>query len=478
MASEQYHLFQPEFNRSIQVEVRDERLTSDAGVLLCRETAERLGLFAGLAGRLEDPRSEKALTHPLTELLRTLVLLRIQGWGDQDDADRLRADPALRLAVSDRRGDRSLREEDGAPQGLASQPTLSRTLRTLSSEANRKVLREELLGWAVARLRSEGALHRPMWLDGDSLPIRVHGHQDQAEYNGHYKKTCFHPFVVTLGDPGDLLGVWLRSGTTHTAKGALDYLLDTKKHFEELGGQVAGVRLDAGMPSEPLLAGLEDKSVPYVARLRRNSVLTRMAGDINLLPHIPVPGGEPETRFFELRYAAGSWSRERRIIGVTIQEPGELLARTFYLVTSLEDLPAGEVLDLYRRRGNAENNFGEWMSSMDPHLSSTRRTKSHYRRQVPDPAKRAVPVEPFAVNEALLLVSALAYNLLHIVRTQVETATSKGWTLRSVREKVLKVGARVLLGGRRVTVVVAQSARRLWAALWSQLRVLRPEPSG
>lgn len=474
MVSEQYLLFQPEFNRSIQVEVRDERLTSDAGALLCREAAERLGLFARLASQLKDPRDPEAVTHPLTELLRTLVLLQVQGWRDQDDVDRLRADPAFRLAVSDRRGDRPLREEDGAPQALASQPTLSRTLRTLSAPDNRSVLRQELVGLAVERLRSEGALDRPMWLDGDSLPLRVHGHQDQAEYNGHYRKMCYHPFVVTLGDPGDLLGVWLRRGAVHTAAGALDYLLETVRRFKELGGKVAGVRLDAGMPSQPLLVGLEDAEVPYVARLRRNAVLDRLAGDGHRLPHLPAPEGEAVTRFTEFRYAAASWSRKRRIIGVAIQEPGELFARSFYLVTSLEDLPPEELLALYRRRGNAENNFGEWMTSMDPHLSSARRTKSHYQGQAPDPEKQSPPIEPFAVNEAWLLVSALAYNLLHIVRTRVETATNRGWTLQSVREKVLKVGARVLLGGRRVTVVVAESARHLWAVLWTQISALDP----
>lgn len=475
MASESYPLLQPEFNRSIQVEVRDDRLSSDAGVILCREAGERLGLFTSLADRIQDPRNQASVTHSMAELVRTLVLLRTQGWGDQDDADRLRSDPALRLAVSDRRGDRPLREEAGSPQGLPSQPTLSRALATLSSDANRGVLRDELVCWAVERIRAEGKLDQPVWLDGDSLPITVHGHQDQADYNGHYRKTCFHPFVVTLGDPGDLLGVWLRPGTSHTASGALDYLLDTKQRFEAASGRVAGVRLDAGMPSEPLMRGLEDDGVPYVARLRRNSVLDRQAGEVHLLPHLPAPEGEPVTRFTEFRYAAKTWSRPRRIIGVAIQEPGELFTRSFYLVTSLEDMPAEEVLQLYRRRGNAENSFGEWMNAMDPHLSSTRRTKSHYRGEPPQ--RRAPAVEPYAVNEALLLVSALAYNLLHIVRTRVETATGRGWTLRSVREKVLKVGARVLLGGRRVTIVIAQSARRLWTALWDQFVHLRPVPA-
>ena len=65
----------------------------------------------------------------MSELLRTQILLMAQGWTDADDADWLRDDPILRLSVSDRRGQSPLREaDDGAPEGLASQPTLSRLI--------------------------------------------------------------------------------------------------------------------------------------------------------------------------------------------------------------------------------------------------------------------------------------------------------------------------------------------------------------
>ena len=63
-------LFRPEFNRSIQIEARSEKLTSDAGALLLREYDEKVGLTRGLRRRLGDPRDPSRVVHSLEELLR------------------------------------------------------------------------------------------------------------------------------------------------------------------------------------------------------------------------------------------------------------------------------------------------------------------------------------------------------------------------------------------------------------------------
>ena len=43
-----------------------------------------------------------------------------------------------------------------------------------------------------------------------------------------------------------------------------------------------------------------------------------------------------------------------------------------------------------------------------------------------------------------------------------------------LRERVLRVAARVLVHGRRVTVVVSQLATWWWRVLWGKLLALRP----
>src|SRR5216684_2788876 len=92
MGEENLALFRAEFNRSLRVESRPERLTSEAGAVVLREVLERLGLVDWLVGRLVDRRDPELITHPLSELLHTALLLLGQGWRDQDDADALRHD--------------------------------------------------------------------------------------------------------------------------------------------------------------------------------------------------------------------------------------------------------------------------------------------------------------------------------------------------------------------------------------------------
>ena len=79
-------------------------MTGDAGALLLRDGLERIGFVDWLAGELVDRRTPELIVHPLIELVLTSVVLLAQGWRDQDDADALRDDPVLRLAVSTRRG--------------------------------------------------------------------------------------------------------------------------------------------------------------------------------------------------------------------------------------------------------------------------------------------------------------------------------------------------------------------------------------
>src|SRR3712207_8424877 len=142
--------FATSFNASLIVDARPERLTGDAGAILVREVIERTGILEWMIARLHDPWQPHLVTYPLAELLRTMLVLFAQGWRDQDDADVLRLDPALRCAVAGARGPTPLAE--GAH--LASQPTLSRLLDLLTLAANQPVLRPALAGLSARRLRA------------------------------------------------------------------------------------------------------------------------------------------------------------------------------------------------------------------------------------------------------------------------------------------------------------------------------------
>jgi len=152
-----------DFNGSLRIEPRPERLTSEAGAIVLREVLERVGIVDWVADRVPEPRDPALITHPLAELLRTAVLLVAQGWRDQGDADALRDDPAFRLAVSERRGISPLpsraaeerkNKNPAVPDGLASQPTLSRLYGVLARPENLLVLRDALLLLAARRQKA------------------------------------------------------------------------------------------------------------------------------------------------------------------------------------------------------------------------------------------------------------------------------------------------------------------------------------
>lgn len=476
MGEQQSTLFVPDFNRSIQVEARPERLSVDAGALVLREAFSRLGLDEFFEQNLVDPRRPELITHPQIELLRSHLLLLAQGWQDQDDADQHRQDPVLRLAVSQRRGTGPLESQPEGqlvPDGLASQPTLSRLVQALSPEPQRSVLREGLLE-AFARRMKATRDHRPRYLtlDVDSLPIEVHGHQEGSRFNGHYGVCCYHPLVALIGETGDLVDVRLREGNVHTANGALGFILPLLDRLEGEVCQVASVRMDAGFPEDELLSALEQRKVGYVARIKSNERLKDLAAPF--VQSWPSCEGEtPSLRLHELCYQADSWSTARRVVLVLQEAPGELFPHSFFLLTNwpAEQMPAAALLALYRQRGTAEGHFGELMSVLDPALSSTRRPKSHYRGE--QPMRRYATRDPFAANEVKLLLNALAYNLVHVARCLLETQTGQGWSLGRVVERVLRVPARVVVHARRIVVVIATSSAPYWSQLWAALSQLQ-----
>ena len=121
---ETLRIFSSTFNRSVQIEARADHLSADTGAVLLREIMERSGIVEWMTERVTDARDPNTITYPLADVLRTSVLQLGQGWGDQDDADRLRHDPSLGVANDSRRGTAALEHDSVLP----SQPTLSRLL--------------------------------------------------------------------------------------------------------------------------------------------------------------------------------------------------------------------------------------------------------------------------------------------------------------------------------------------------------------
>lgn len=473
MGESQLSIFKPDFNRSIQVEARPERLTMDAGALLLRQLMDSGGLSALLVEHLVDARNPFFVEHGFLELLRTMLLLPAQGWRDQLDVTLLREDPVLRLAISERRGAGVL----AARPGLCSQPTLSRLLHALAAPCNREGLGTVLMEYAARRKRLQQGV-QPLdeaTLDVDSIAQEVHGYQPGSDYNGHFGMQCYHPVLVSW-DQGDFLAARLRPGNVHTAEGGLDFVLPVLR-WAKTQARTVWVRMDAGFPGAELLGGLEGEGCRYVARMKANRKLETLAAPLLKRP-VGRPPATPRTWLHELSYQAASWSAPRRVVLVVVERPGEFFPDHFFLVTNapVEETCAEELLVRYRYRGLAEKDFGDWQTAFDPHLSSSPRPKRHYKGQrLP---QRESLTDSFAANEALLLLNLLSANLLDHAASLIQKCSHRRWSRSRFRQLVLKTAGRVVLGKRYITVVIDAARTDLWQRMTQKLSRLPQDARG
>ena len=150
---------------------------------------------------IADPRDPLRLVHGLPQILRARILPIACGYEDANDLDRLRFDPAFRLACG-RLPDSGL--------DLCSQPTMSRWE---NAPNLREVIR--LMG-VMTDLYCASYATPPVavTLDIDDTLDVVHGHQQLSLFNAHYDERCFLPIHVYDVATSRPLAVLLRPGKT------------------------------------------------------------------------------------------------------------------------------------------------------------------------------------------------------------------------------------------------------------------------
>ena len=259
----------------------------------------------------------------------------------------------------------------------------------------------------------------------------IRTHQENAPFHGALGHRCYSALVAVSGESGDILGARLRRPEEDRAGETFDFLLPiVAGALEEGGERPVLVRMDAGFRDGRTLAEFDALNIQYLARVRNNAVLNRMAE-----PHLDKPAdltpGEVRTVFHELEYQARGWDCKRRVTLIVIFTERELFPRYFWLITSLapEHVGAEELLARYRARGKAENAFGELKSTLRSQLPSSPRPKRHYAGKTIERSVTPVSQEWRPQNEAFLLLALLGYQTMHEGRCAKEDASGKGWRL-------------------------------------------------
>jgi hypothetical protein len=194
-------------------------------------------------------------------------------------------------------------------------------------------------------------------------------------------------------------------------------------------------RGDAAFANPEMYEFLETEGIGYTIRLPANSVLQSRIGHLLKRP-VGRPPHEVRRYFASFTYRAQSWRKPRRVVAKVEWHPSELYPRLGFIVTNLAR-PAEHVVAFYNQRGTAE----QWIKEGKNAIKWTR-----------------LSCRSFAANAVRLQLHALAYNLGNFIRTLAMPKTAQSWSLTSLREKLIKIGAKVVTHGRYVTFQMAEVA--------------------
>jgi hypothetical protein len=124
------------------------------------------------------------------------------------------------------------------------------------------------------------------------------------------------------------------------------------------------------------------------------------------------------------------------VVATVERHQGELYPRVGFIITNMAR-PAERVVAFYYQRGTCE----EWIKVGKGAIKWTR-----------------LSCRSFATNAVRLQLHALAYNLGKFMWTLAMPETAEPWSLTSLGEKLIKIGAKVASHGRYVTFQMAEVA--------------------
>ncbi len=432
------------FDRKLKLEFHGTKVTSDAGLLAYRELDEALGLTSAIDSELRDNRTGKNTRHSIAALLRQSIYSRLAGYDDTNDAERLCVDPAMRHVAGGRAMERS----------AASTSVMGRFETEILTQPENLGLLMDLPGVWVDKVHQRKLL-KQIILDMDSSVSPTYGNQEGSAYNGYFECTCYHP-LFCFNQYGDVERALLRNGNVHSAddwQGVLEPIVDRYRGHEIL----RFFRGDAAFADPNVYPYLETEGYFYAIRLIGNAILHKKIEHLMTRP-VGRPPKKPIVLYHSFQYQAGSWNIPRRVVAKVEWHCDELFPRVSFIVTNLR-WKSSNVVKFYNKRGTAE----QWIKEGKYALNWTR-----------------LSCHDFVDNQVRLQLFALAYNIGNFLRRLALPERIKKWSLRTLKEKLIKIGAKVIEHSRYVIFQMAEVAvpKDLFCEILERIRRLKPVPIG
>lgn len=419
-------------------------ISSDGGVALLAQAERRLDLANKLACAIADPRDPAQISHTISDMLRARMFAVAAGYEDANDLNTLRVDPAFKLACG--------RLPDTG-EDLCSQPTMSR-LENLPSRLEVRRLLGVLVDIYCA---SYSTAPKAVTFDIDDTVDVVHGRQQLSLFNAHEDAYCFKPihiYDVATSRPVLML---LRPGKTPSGRevrAVLRWLVTRiRTHWPATSITIRG---DSHYGRPEAMAWCEQNDVCYVFGIAGNTVLHTLVEETAdaVRTERALNNADVVRDFAETKYAARSWSKERRIVARIQATTMGLDIR--YVATNLTCLTPQVIYEiLYCARGQAENLIKLHKSQLKSDRTSCK--------------------SPLA-NQMRLIMHTGAYWMMLTMRDAIPASHPLAKAeFNTLRLCLIKIGARIIETTQRVRIAFAAACPN--AALFTELSAnLRPAP--
>ena len=250
---------------SVQVRFDEQRLISNAGLLVTATLAGRLGVedLVNESVWLDPKRPGAAL--PGRKVM-SLVHGMLAGGDSIDDMNVLRAG-STQLILGHR---------------VMASSTLGTFLRAFTFGHVRQL--DRVLDQALERAWAAGAGpgDGPLVIDVDSFVGEVHGYQKQGASYGYTKKRGYHPILAVRADTGEVLHIRNRKGKANTQRGIERFVDELIARVRRAGytGKII-IRADSGFENYKLFKILAARGIEFSIGVKLTKTIRALIEEID-----------------------------------------------------------------------------------------------------------------------------------------------------------------------------------------------------
>lgn len=330
---------------------------------------------------------------------------------------------------------------------VASGTTFGRFFQKFNIEENQRVF-VPLGQWFFNQLKFNNFI-----LDVDSSVITRYGEQEGSKrgYNPKKKgRNSHHPLFAFVSDVKMVANCWLRSGDTSSSNNVIEFLEET---FTILQDKKVGLfRADSGFCGDIVLKYIETKNIAYVVSARMHKLMQDKISKIKQWNHF-----ENNFSIAEFEYKAKGWDKPRRIvvtrqsIALNPKATGKKLKLfnddsyyqnfRYHCFVTNQNLPAIEIWEQYKKRGDAENRIKELKE---------------------DFGAEGFNMDSFYATEAAMRMVTMSYNLMSLYR-QLTHRNQAQPKLPTLRFNCFAIGSWIVKKGNKTVLKMSvPQKRRQW----------------